>query len=303
MGSVVPASLKIARRPERDEAAAIFGPWLAAGLVAAAGAYALHHIRPLADHALLPVALGVALATTAAVLAARATAARHHPALPIIVSSAGAEAKLRCADRSDRQFGASLHAQSLPHGFFVALGPGFLRAYYATFIDSPHAVALITEMHGHRVGLAVGALRPQAHVRWVIRRRGARLGMLAGLALLSRPAPGWRFIRTRVANYRGAWRRHRNAEPHRSSGNAAVLSHIAVLPGARGLGLGTILIGGFVDAARDAEIKRAVLTTLDGPAGAGEFYERSGWRCTGARADADGRRIRCFALDLQTGPD
>ena len=299
----MPGSFDTARHPDTDSAAAIFGPWLAAGLVAAAGAYALHHIRPLADHALLPVALGVALATTAAVLAAQATAARRHPALPIIVSAARAEAKIRYADRSDRQFGASLHAQSLPHGFFVALGPGFLRAYYATFIDSPHAVALITEMRGHRVGLAVGALRPQAHIRWVIRRRGARLGMLAGLALLSRPAPGWRFIRTRVAHYRGAWRRHRNAEPHRSSGNAAVLSHIAVLPGARGLGLGSILVAGFVDAARDAEVKRAVLTTLDGPAGAGEFYERSGWRCTGTREDTDGRQIRCFAIDLDGGSD
>ena len=297
------SSLDNPSRLDKNEPFAIFGPWLAAGLVAAAGAYALHHLRPLADHALLPIVLGVALATTAALLAARATAARRHPTLPIVVSAATDEANVRRADRSDLQFSASLHAQSLPHGFFVALGPGFLRAYYATFIDSPHAVALISEMQGHRVGVAVGALRPQAHVRWVIRRRGARLTMLAMLALLSRPAPGWRFIRTRVAHYLGAWRRHRKAEPSQAGGNVAVLSHIAVLPGARGLGLGSILVSGFVDAARDAEIGRAVVTTLDGSAGAAEFYERCGWRCTDVRVDADGRGIRCFAIELQGGSD
>lgn len=270
------------------------------GVIAAASAYLLHHAPPLANHALLPMTVAVGLATLAAVAAGRAAAARHHPALPIVVTAAGDQTEVRRAGRADLQFSASLHARALPHGFFVALGPGFLRAYYATFVDSPHAVALVASMQGHPVGALVGVLRPQAHLRRVLRRRGIRLVLLGAMALLSRPRSGWRFVRTRVAHYTGAWRRHRNtAEPKRSNRAAAVLSHVAVVPGARGAGVGSVLLSAFLEEIRIAGIERAVVTTLDGPDGAADFYRRHGWRDAGIRKDVDGICIRSFAIELK----
>lgn len=267
------------------------------GLIAAGSAYLLHHSPPLASHALLPMSLALGVATLSAIAVGRAAAARRHPTLPVVVTAPGGQAEVRRAKSMDLGFSASLHAEALPHGFFVALGPAFLRAYYATFIDSPHAVACIASIQGHPVGALVGVLRPQAHMRWVLRRRGIRLAALGALALLSRPRAGWRFIRTRGAQYIGAWRRHRDDSGDRTpTGTAAVLSHVAVIPGARGTGAGSKLVSTFLAAALDVGTKQAIVTTLDGPDGASDFYRRQGWRETGVRENSDGVYLRSFVI-------
>jgi hypothetical protein len=45
-------------------------------------------------------------------------------------------------------FVVALHAASLPHGLFVQLGPGWLRAYYRIFATSPYGVALVALQDG-----------------------------------------------------------------------------------------------------------------------------------------------------------
>lgn len=214
---------------------------------------------------------------------------------------------LRPLDRRDLAFSAALHAHALPHGFFADLGPRFLRGYHATFLDSPHAVALAAMLGGHPVGTLVGILDPAHHTRWVLRRRGMDLALRGALALAVRPRVALRFLRTRVRRYAHAWLRHRHRPAKRpaaaDSRLPAVLSHVAVVPSARGTGAGAALVRAFEEAARRSGATRAILTTLEGPDGAGPFYARLGWERTTTRRTHDGLPMEEWARTLTKDGD
>ena len=52
---------------------------------------------------------------------------------------------LRVVEVRDAGRTARLHLEALPGGFFVSLGPRFLRAYHRTFLTSPAGIALLAE--------------------------------------------------------------------------------------------------------------------------------------------------------------
>lgn len=214
--------------------------------------------------------------------------------------------ELRPLDLRDLAFTAALHAQALPHGFFADLGPRFLRGYHATFLDSPHAVAFVATLGGHPAGVLVGILDPALHTRWVLRRRGMKLALRGALALAVRPRVALRFLRTRVRRYAHAWLRHRHrpAEqaPTAESSQPAILSHVAVVPAARGTGAGAALVRAFEEAARRSA-PRAILTTIDGPDGAGPFYARLGWERTTIRRTHDGLPMEEWTRTLTKDTD
>ena len=269
-------------------------------LAAAGLGYAAHHASPLAGHAAETAAFVVILATAIAVGFAAAAATRRPIALPEVVVAAPGADSLRTAQTRDLDFCGALQTRALGHGFFVALGPRFLRSYHATFLESPHSVALIASFDGHPVGALMGVLDPGAHRRWTLRHRGLRLAARGLLALASRPALALRFLRTRVARYGGAWWRHRRgagaATSEGAAGRLAVLSHVAVLPGARGTGTGRRLVDAFVAAARGSGVDRVTLVTLEGDEGAGEFYARLGWLAGKLHVNPEGRGMREWSL-------
>lgn len=213
---------------------------------------------------------------------------------------------VRVLEEADVAFAARLHAQALPHGFFVLLGPGFLRAYYRGFSASPHAVALVAERDSEPIGVLVGTLDSAAHHRHVVRRHGRRLAVIGAAGLALHPRAAQRFIRTRALRYvrsiARAWRPgpagSAGAQPGtRRRGPLGVLSHVAVATGARGTGAGTALVESFVAAARQAGTARVELVTGTGSEGAGSFYERLGWHRVGEHA-RDGVEYTKFSLDL-----
>ena len=199
----------------------------------------------------------------------------------------------------DQGFAAALHEAALPHGFFGRLGTGFLSAYHESFLASPHAVAYVAETRDGRVGFLVGTFGP--HNAWVVRNRWMKLAIRGALALLSRPSELVFFLRTRTLSYvqrllkaragGTATRPHRTAPP-------AVLTHVAVAPAARGLGVGEALVEAFLDAARKTGATEACLVTLAGPDGAGRFYQRLGWDLHEVRQDRDGRPIEHYCRRL-----
>lgn len=281
----------MATSPSRATAAVV-----GAAAAAATIAYALHHFGPLEEHALETVVAAIAIAMLiAAVPAALAAAASGLPEL--IVAAPGSH-HVRAAGAADAHFCAALHAATLPHGFFTQLGPRFLRAYHRTFAESPHAVAFVATMADAPVGMLVGVLHPGAHARWVLRHRGIRHAVLGALGLGVRPLTGIRFLRTRARRYLTGWRRNRapRSAPHASRDEPAILSHVAVLPGARGTGTGRQLVVAFVGALQAAGVRRATLVTLDTADGAGEFYARLGWRRGIARITPDGHRMIEWSL-------
>lgn len=210
--------------------------------------------------------------------------------------------RVRAAATADCVYLAALHTATLPHGFFVDLGPRFLRAYHRTFVDGPYAHAYVATLGGHPVGGLVGTLDNRAHWRWVVRRRGAVLALTGLLGLCARPRVAVRFVRTRALRYLGAvaralGRRPPGGEappPHR----VAVLTHVCVEPRVQGRGVGSGLVDGFLADARARGATEAMLVTLAGDDGAGRFYARRGWADAGGHRDHDGRPLTVYTRTL-----
>lgn len=272
--------------------------WAVSAVVGAAGAYMLHHLAPLGEHRAIAAVAVIGMGAAVGGLSAVVAAAQRHPLPPQIILATATDIEIRPVGAGDARACASLHANGLS-GFFVELGPAFLRAYHRAFGASPEAVALVAVVRGRVVGTITGVVRPQAHMRWMLQRRGIALAAIALLSLPVHPRAGWRFIGSRMRRYAAGWRRHRSG--HAGNGppaeDRAVLSHVVVAGGARGAGLGERLVAAFLERARRAGAERFTLTTLDGHAGAGGFYERLGWRRQGARSNADGTSMAVYHLD------
>lgn len=208
----------------------------------------------------------------------------------------------------DVSFAAALHRRVLPGGFFGRLGSRFLQVYYATFVDSPYAVALLLRVGRRPAGVLVGTLANTRHWAWVVRAYGVRLLAAGVWALLARPGEAAFFLRTRVGRYLRAAGRFLRRSPRATrpedaapGGPVAVLTHVAVAPGAHGVGAGRALVEEFVAEAQAAGAERAQLVTPSGRAGAGGFYRRLGWRHVTDRCDHDGHVVSLFQLWLR-GP-
>ena len=206
---------------------------------------------------------------------------------------------------ADADFAALLHAEALPHGFFASLGHRYLRAYYMSFLDSPHGCAFAAGIEGAPIGFVVGSLDPVAHRRSTIRRHGARLALEGGRALVRHPGLGFDFLSTRLGRYtKGILRTLRPGpapapagEHLRSQGGPGVLSHVAVLPAARGWGAGEALVDAFVMEARRRGVCRLELLTLAEGVGASSFYAHLGWRRGELLVDGDHQYVK-FELEL-----
>jgi ribosomal protein S18 acetylase RimI-like enzyme len=277
---------------------------LTIALVAATLGYAFHHLTPLAGHPVASVTVLLLLAAAIGLSMGLPALARINQQLPTVVVAQPGEVQPEPLRQDHLAFCSALHSQALDHGFFVALGTRFLQKYYATFRDSPHAIGLIASVGGQPVGFLVGAVEARAHARWVVRHRGATLALYAAAGLIWRPAAALRFLRTRLRRYAGTWRRHRGKDGAMrpgSAGEAAVLSHVAVVPGARRLGAGRLLAREFEASARSSGASRAFLITLAGEDGAGKFYAALGWSQTTRLSTVDGRSVEEWTRDLEDG--
>lgn len=204
---------------------------------------------------------------------------------------------------SDLPFAARLHCDCLPHGLFPTLGARFVRRYLFTYASSPFGVALIVEADREPRGFLVGSLDDQAHRHHTVRHHGTSLALRAGVAMLYRPPVAWRFLRTRLIRYALGFTRRRLAPARGASiatpePSSAVLSHVAVVPSARGAGAGTALVKAFVERVTATEAQAAELLTRDDELGAGRFYACLGWDHDGHLTDRDGLRWSKFRIDL-----
>jgi GNAT superfamily N-acetyltransferase len=202
---------------------------------------------------------------------------------------------------------ARLHATLLPHGFFPRLGQRYLRAYYRTFLSSPHGIGLVACLADQPVGVLVGTAHNAAHYRWVIQHHGLPLAWLGLLAMLVRPTVAAWFVRTRLRRYarrlvrlplRPAPTGREAGTGDPAAGDTAVLTHVMVSGDAQGQGIGTALAERFAAAASTAGASRAMLVTFAGQAGASTFYKRLGWEHLEDRPGRDGWRLSVFARPL-----
>lgn len=207
--------------------------------------------------------------------------------------------QIRRMGLADLEFVVQEHLAHFPDNVFGQLGRRFLTEYYRTFLDGPHADAVVAMVAGTRAGYLVGVLDVREHRRLVRRFHSRRLAWYAARALARRPRMAGGLLRRRIAVRLAALRRSMRVAGVRAE-RVAVLSHVAVQPDAQGLGLGTAMILQFVQRATDARVATVSVATRAGETGAGGLYERLGWKLANERNTFDGRRIALYDLDLAT---
>ena len=210
---------------------------------------------------------------------------------------------IRVVEMDDLERTAGIHAAVLPDGFFVALGPRFLRSYHRTFLTSPAGVGILAERAGDTVGFLFGAIDEEAHYHHVARRDRLRLGASGVLALGTRPLVAWQFASTRAHRYARGLRRlarrtvgRQPEAPRRTA--CGVLSHMAVEPSSRGAGVGSAMLRAFEEIGRANGTSTIRLSTAAGNEPAQRFYEQAGWQPSGERFDLDGHRWVGYARGL-----
>lgn len=211
---------------------------------------------------------------------------------------------MRVVELSDVGPTARLHLKALPGGFFVSLGPRFLRAYHRTFLTSPAGIALLAECGGATVGFVVGTVDEATHYRHVLRRDRWALGIRGLASLISQPSLGYRFVRTRLLRYLRGLARLSRPSPVPSAEvvhlpTAGVLSHMAVDASRRGEGIGRDLLAAFAETAKAQGARTVRLSTASDNEVARRFYERAGWREVDERPDVDGRLWTHYSQDLR----
>jgi len=199
---------------------------------------------------------------------------------------------------------AALQVELLPHGLFPRLGPAFVRRWHSTFLNDPHAIALVAENRdGEVIGFLYGATDQARHLRSVLSRHRRRLLLAGAAGLLARPGLALHFLRTRAGAYaRRLFARRRPTPAGRREDPVAVITAVAVHPSARGGGAGAALVTIFCSTAAGAGTRRAELVTRADAAGASGFYTRLGWTLLGEHRTRDGIVVRRFRTELAASP-
>ena len=230
---------------------------------------------------------------------------------------------------ADLPLTAFWHRTALPQAFFTRLGPRFLRRWQQTYLDSPHAIALVAErtdvLPPQPVAFLLAATDAQAHQAHVLRHHRLSLTVLGLGALLVRPAVLVRFLRTRAGRYiqrmahlptTGGLASQASptatdaacgcppptstsstdpAQAHRA--RVAVVVALVVDVKVRRSGVGRALLDAFTLRAAQAGADRAELVTA-WASDAEAFYDECGWSRSTMRPNRDGSFVSPFHLAL-----
>lgn len=199
------------------------------------------------------------------------------------------------------------HLRYFPDGFFARLGGGFLTCYTRTYLTSPYATGLIAEIRDQPVGFLVGTVDSAAHRQYLLRFHCIPLALRALPALAARPPLMFHFLHTRLPRYCHRLLAQRPQEDEdagcgTTAAREAVLAHLAVVPEARGQGVGGALIDNFTRFAVLAGCERMSLVTASGQEGAGPYYERRGWQPWEESRTPEGRRLLTYVRFLSGLP-
>jgi len=225
--------------------------------------------------------------------------------------SGRSEAVVRPAGYADLAVTARTHVEFLPVGLFPSLGPGFVRRWHRTYLDSRHGVGYVvtdpTTPDNDVVGFLLGTTDQAAHMAALFadRRALAALSVSGAGALVRRPRLA-RQLSSRAVPWVRQIAQRRSGQPAPADGpgenpQVAVMVAVAVQPQWRGSGIGAELVRRFVEDARRAGAAEAELVTPVGSAGATGFYERLGWELGPCWHTRDGDELRAYRHRLDAG--
>lgn len=204
------------------------------------------------------------------------------------------EVLFRPLDAADVPRCADLHVHAFPGFFLSALGPAFLREFYAGHLADPDAVSVVaTDADGNVLGVVVGSSRPSAFFRRLLFRRWYAFAMASVGLVLRRPTVVPRLAR--AVMYRGY-------SPSDMAG--ALLSSICVDPKMQGLSIGSRLIADWtVELVRRGKTRAYLFTDRDSNDLANAFYVRAGWKKESSFLTREGRGLNCYVWSIDDESD
>jgi GNAT superfamily N-acetyltransferase len=186
----------------------------------------------------------------------------------------------------------SVHLKSFA-GFFLAnLGPRFLARLYEAFRTAPDGILIVAAENSEILGFVGGTTRPKGFFRRLLLRDGLHLATAGMPALVRHPLSVARRFMAALA-YRG--------DMPRRLPDAALISSVALLPQATGLGLAGRLLRTFETTATNAGCSAVYLTTdADDNDEVNRFYCRNGFVLEDVMTRNDRRRMNRYVKKLES---
>lgn len=211
--------------------------------------------------------------------------------------------EVRFLTRREAKEAALLHEQELPFEFLSRMGTGFLTRYYQSFVESPHAAAVVAEdgRTGRLEGIFIATFDTEAHYSYAVRRHGAALARHAALQAIRNPALARDFLKTRLGRYlRGVLRSliYRKKTSKKPSEQVGFPTYISVRRDRHSRGIGAALFEAYEEMARESGIMRLELVTRPGELGAGPFFEKLDYHYMGDLTSRSGELYSLYAKSL-----
>ncbi|HVM63690.1 MAG TPA: GNAT family N-acetyltransferase [Acidimicrobiales bacterium] len=178
---------------------------------------------------------------------------------------------VRPGGTGDGAFVAGLHAAGIADGFLSGLGPRFLAVLYRRIALDRDSFLLVAEDDAAtRVGFVAGTCGVGRLYRSFLLHDGVRAAAAAPVRL----ARSWRHA-LETLRYGSGEDVSEAATP--AGASEVELLSVAVVPAARGGGVGGALVGAFVDEVRSRGIGRAAVVVGASNASAVAMYRRAGF--------------------------
>jgi len=203
------------------------------------------------------------------------------------------ECFIRTADHMDLRQIARVHREAFPGFFLTKLGPAFLRTYYAAVLEFDAGILLVAEQAGSVVGFVGGFVGPKRFYEMLAARK--RQFVLPILHALVIHPTVWSGIAVRVTSVL----RGRRGTCIREE-QFCELCSIGVQPGAARAGIGSRMVGQFLEHAAWRGAAGVYLTTdaLQNDSVNG-FYERLGFQLVHCRNVSGARPMNEYVMMLR----
>ncbi len=202
-----------------------------------------------------------------------------------------------------------LHEECFPGYYLTQLGPSFLKAMYAWYLESPEAIAHVAVGDDGRLqGFVAGTIDGSNYRQSLFRKTWRRMLLALMRSLVSKPALTLRLVAERKdlawQGFSSIFGPGSGEKPETQAGldqgpPSASLVSIGVRPSARRSGVGTELNELFLTEARKRGCKQVTLSVRDDNLEARRFYESMNWEETARSTETyHGRVSITYAKDL-----
>jgi ribosomal protein S18 acetylase RimI-like enzyme len=221
----------------------------------------------------------------------------------------GDEYQCQKMGRAHLQQVVALHEECFPGYYLTQLGPSFLKAMYAWYLESPEAIAHVAVGDDGRLfGYVAGTIDGSNYRKSLFRKTWRPMLLALVKRLVSRPALTLRLVAERKDL---AWQGLTSIfgpgsgeEPEANTGldqrpPSASLVSIGVKPSTRRSGVGTELSGLFLTEARKRGCEQVTLSVRDDNLEARRFYKSMNWEETAISSETyHGRVSITYEKDL-----